>query len=276
MDNTRKLAVHLISDSTGETVAAVARATLVQFADVETEEHTYPFTTHSDQVAPILERITASPGVVFFTIVEKDLRQSLVFALQEHSLPYVDVLGPGMQVLSGTLNLAATGRPGLQHSLDANYFSRIDAMQYTLAHDDGQSLRNLAQADIILVGVSRTSKTPTSMYLANRGYRVANVPLVPNIPPPDLDSLERPVVVALTVDPERLAEIRRHRLREFSTGAQNEYIDYEAVHEEVRQIERYIRERGWPMLDVTRRSIEETAAAVLDIARKRGLKRHVS
>lgn len=276
MDNARKLAVHLISDSTGETVAAVAKATLVQFAHIDVKETSHPFITHADQLTALMARLAENPGVVFFTIVEKDLRQSLIFALQEQSIPYVDVLGPGMQVLSGTLNLAATGRPGLQHTLDANYFSRIDAMQYTLAHDDGQSMRNLAQADIILVGVSRTSKTPTSMYLANRGYRVANVPLVPNIPPPDLNSLERPVIVALTVDPERLADIRRHRLREFSTGAQNEYIDYEAVHDEVKQIERYIRNQGWPILDVTRRSIEETAAAVLDIARKSGLKRHVS
>jgi regulator of PEP synthase PpsR (kinase-PPPase family) len=275
MDNTRKLAVHLISDSTGETVTAFARAALAQFADVTPDEHLYPFITHPDQVGPLLNRV-GTEGVVLFTIVESDLRQALTFALQERGMPYIDVLGPALHVLSGTLGQTVAGRPGLRHSLDAGYFSRIDAMQYTLAHDDGQSSRDLAQADIILVGVSRTSKTPTSMYLANRGYRVANVPLVPGITPPDLSKLERPVIVGLTVDPERLADIRRHRLREFSHGAENEYIDYEAVQDEVRQIERYIRQQGWPLLDVTRRSIEETAAAVLDIAGKRGLKKRAS
>ena len=265
------LNVHLVSDSTGETVQAIARAAVAQFEDTQLAEHTHPFLSHVEQVDAVVGRIAARPGLTFFTIVTPEVREALVLALRRAGLPYVDVLGPVLETLTDVLQQQAKGRPGLQHVLDNSYFNRIDAMQYTLAHDDGQTRTDYTHADIILVGVSRTSKTPTSMYLANRGYRVANVPLVPGIPPPAALLETSAVVVGLTVSPDQLAEIRRYRLRDMNLGAQNEYVDYSAIQEEVRATERLIRQHNWPLLDVTRRSIEETAAAILDIAAKQGL-----
>jgi regulator of PEP synthase PpsR (kinase-PPPase family) len=268
-----QLPVHLISDSTGETVRALARAALAQFKNVDVVERTYPFVTQPDHVEPLLERVSEAPGVVFFTLVRPDVRQALMNGLQQHRLPFVDVLGPALHTLGGHINQPVSGQPGGQHVLDRAYFARIDAIHFTLAHDDGQGQDTLAQADIVLVGVSRTSKTPTSMYMANRGYRVANVPLLPNMPlPPALETLTGPVVLGLTIQPDRLMDIRRHRLRELGVGVENEYVDPEAIRDEVRTIERLIRTKGWPVLDVTRRSIEETAVALIDMAHKRGLK----
>jgi regulator of PEP synthase PpsR (kinase-PPPase family) len=257
--------MHLVSDATGETVNSVARACLVQFAGIEPIEHVWTLIRTKGQMVKVLTRIEENPGAVLFTIVNGELRNVLVEGCRQLGVPCIPVLDPVIHTLAAYLNVEIQGRPGLQHALDAEYYHRIDAMNYVLTHDDGQCGAELNQADIVLVGVSRTSKTPTCMYLANRGIKAANVPVVPGCPLPDeLLDLTRPLVVGLTKDPARLVQLRRNRLRMISQGGEEtDYTDLESVREEVAMARRLCGKYGWPVIDVTRRSIEETAATIL-------------
>jgi [pyruvate, water dikinase]-phosphate phosphotransferase / [pyruvate, water dikinase] kinase len=203
---------------------------------------------------------------VLFTIVNDELRSQLREGCRKLQVPCIAVLEPVIGAFASFLGLQASGRPGGQHELDAEYFARIDAMTFALAHDDGQSARNYDEADVILIGVSRTSKTPTCIYLANRGIKAANVPIVPGCPvPPELMQARHPLVVGLTKDPTQLIQIRRNRLRLLAQDEQTDYIDPESVREELAQARRLCAEHNWPVLDVTRRSIEETAAAIIQM-----------
>jgi regulator of PEP synthase PpsR (kinase-PPPase family) len=257
--------MHLVSDATGETVNSVARACLVQFAGVEPIEHTWTLIRTKGQMTKVLAGVEANPGVVLFTIVNDELRTVLIEGCRKLGVPCVPVLDPVIHTLAAYFQLEIRGRPGLQHALDAEYYQRIDAMNYVLTHDDGQSGGELNQADVVLVGVSRTSKTPTCIYLANRGIKAANVPIVPGCPLPDeLLNLTRPLVVGLTKEPARLVQLRRNRLRMISQGGEEtDYTDLESVREEVAMARRLCGKYGWPVIDVTRRSIEETAATIL-------------
>ena len=264
--------LHLVSDSTGETVHSVARACLVQFDEAEAVEHIWSMVRTKMQMERVIHGIEANPGVVLFTLVDEGLRSVLQEGCRKLQVPAIPVLDPVIAVLASQLGRKSRGLPGQQHVLDSDYFRRIDAMTYALAHDDGQSAWGLNDADVVLVGVSRTSKTPTCMYLANRGIKAANVPIVPNTPlPPELFTLTRPLVVALTNDPERLVQVRRHRLQHLHHEQQRptEYTDSTAVREEVQQARRLFSERHWPVIDVTRRSIEETAAAIMRLLAQR-------
>jgi regulator of PEP synthase PpsR (kinase-PPPase family) len=204
---------------------------------------------------------------VLFTLLEKDLVIRLEAKCKEINVPSLSIIGPVMQLFEAYLGAATTGRVGAQHVLNAEYFKRIDALNYTMIHDDGQHVEGLEDADVVLVGVSRTSKTPTSIYLANRGIRTANVPLVPGIPlPRQLESLTKPLVVSLHATPERLIQVRQNRLLSMGASSGNdEYIDKQAVADEVAFARRLSAKFNWAQLDVTRRSIEETAAAVLKL-----------
>ena len=264
--------LHLVSDSTGETVHSVARACLVQFDEAEAVEHIWSMVRTKMQMERVIHGIEANPGVVLFTLVDEGLRGVLEEGCRKLQVPAIPVLDPVLAVLASQLGRKSRGLPGQQHLLDSDYFRRIDAMSYTLAHDDGQSARGLNDADVVLVGVSRTSKTPTCMYLANRGIKAANVPIVPGSPlPPELFTLTRPLVVALTNDPERLVQVRRNRMQQLHQehDRPTEYTDSTAVREEVQQARRLFTERHWPVIDVTRRSIEETAAAILRLLAQR-------
>ncbi len=258
--------MHLVSDATGETVNSVARACLVQFAGVEPIEHVWTLIRTKGQMAKVLGGIERDPGPVLCTIVDSDLRNVLMEGCRRVGVPCIPVLDPVIHMLATYLNVEVRGRPGLQHALDAEYFHRIDAMNYALVHDDGQSGADLDQADVVLVGVSRTSKTPTCIYLANRGIKAANVPVVPGLPLPDeLLDLDGPLIVGLTKDPARLVQLRRNRLRMISeAGEETDYTDLESVREEVGLARRLCSKHGWPVIDVTRRSIEETAATILN------------
>jgi [pyruvate, water dikinase]-phosphate phosphotransferase / [pyruvate, water dikinase] kinase len=259
--------LHLISDSTGETLITVARAVAAQYANVTPVEHVYPLVRSQKQLDRVLDEIEESPGIVLFTLLEKELVVKLEAKCKEINVPSLSIIGPVMQLFEAYLGAATTGRVGAQHTLNAEYFKRIDALNYTMMHDDGQHVEGLEEADIILVGVSRTSKTPTSIYLANRGIRTANVPLVPGIPHPhQLETLTKPLVVSLHATPERLIQVRQNRLLTMGadTGADT-YIDRQAVADEVAYARKLSAKFDWPMLDVTRRSIEETAAAVLKL-----------
>jgi len=271
-DMTEHFHLHLVSDSTGETINSVARACLVQFEGVEAEEHIWTLVRTDRQLTNVLQGIEAKPGLVLFTMVNEKLRRRLQEECRKLEVSCIPVLDPVVGALAGFLGREAKGRPGRQHELDAEYFSRIDAMSFALAHDDGQSSADYDEADVILVGVSRTSKTPTCIYLANRGIKAANFPVVPGAPvPSDLTSNRRPLIVGLTKDPAQLIQVRRHRLKMIAQDENTDYVDPEMVRAEVLACRRLCTKNGWPVLDVSRRSIEETAAAVIQmLERHRG------
>jgi regulator of PEP synthase PpsR (kinase-PPPase family) len=259
--------LHLVSDSTGETLITVARAVAAQYANVTPVEHVYPLVRSQKQLDRVLDEIEEAPGIVLFTLLEKDLVGRLEAKCKEINVPTLSIIGPVMQLFEAYLGAATAGRVGAQHVLNAEYFKRIDALNYTMMHDDGQHVEGLEEADVVLVGVSRTSKTPTSIYLANRGIRTANVPLVPGIPLPlQLEILKKPLVVSLHATPERLIQVRQNRLLSMGAGSGNdEYIDKQTVADEVAFARRLSARFNWAQLDVTRRSIEETAAAVMKL-----------
>jgi regulator of PEP synthase PpsR (kinase-PPPase family) len=256
--------LHLVSDSTGETLNAVAKAACAQFDMGRPIEHVYPLVRTRKQLDRALVEIESAPGLVLHTMVNLELRRVLEDKCRELGQPSVGVLDPVMSLLGGYLGAEVSHRPGAQHELDAKYFARIEALNFTMAHDDGQSAATLDMADVVLVGVSRTSKTPTCIYLANRGIKAANIPIVLGITlPPELDSVKRPLVVGLLASPERLIQIRRNRLLSLNEETETEYVDLDAVRAEVAFARRLFADKAWPVIDVTRRSIEETAAAVL-------------
>jgi [pyruvate, water dikinase]-phosphate phosphotransferase / [pyruvate, water dikinase] kinase len=259
--------LHLVSDSTGETLITVARAVAAQYANVTPVEHVYPLVRSQKQLDRVLDEIEEAPGIVLFTLLEKDLVSRLEQKCKEINVPSLSIIGPVMQLFEAYLGAATTGRVGAQHVLNAEYFKRIDALNYTMMHDDGQHVDGLEEADVVLVGVSRTSKTPTSIYLANRGVRTANVPLVPGIPvPAQLETLTRPLVVSLHATPERLIQVRQNRLLTMGADSRSDtYVDRQAVADEVAFARKLSAKHNWPLLEVTRRSIEETAAAIMKL-----------
>ncbi|MEC8094336.1 MAG: pyruvate, water dikinase regulatory protein [Pseudomonadota bacterium] len=257
--------LHLVSDATGETNHQVARACLVQFGDIRTNEHVWTLVRTPAHIEKILASATENPGPVLFTLVDPELRRILQDGCQRINVPCVSILDAVVDTLSAYLGTAiARPRPGGQHELDAAYFDRIEAMNFTIAHDDGQMAQTLHEADIVLLGVSRTSKTPTSLYLANRGYKTANIPIVPSVDlPAELFQLTDPFIIGLTNDPNRLIQIRQNRILMLNQRDNTDYVDLEQVRQEVQNARRLFAKQGWPVIDVTRRSIEETAAAVL-------------
>lgn len=267
---TRPYHIHLVSDSTGETVGTVARACLVQFSDFNVEEHAWPMVRTAKQVVEVIAGIEAEPGLVLYTLVNNNNMATLEKACQQLEVPYIGLLNPVITAMGHYLGSEGRARPGRQHVMDADYFARIDAMQFVLGHDDGQMTRDLDQADVVILGVSRTSKTPTCVYLANRGIKAANIPIVPGVPlPPEVDNAVTPLFVGLTTDPKSLVLLRRNRMRSIKETAETDYTDLDVVSEEITAARRLYAERAWPVIDVTRRSVEETAANILQL-----LKRH--
>jgi regulator of PEP synthase PpsR (kinase-PPPase family) len=271
-----RLHLHLISDSTGETVTTVARSGVSHFEGVIPVEHVWSFVRTRAQIDKVLSFVEALPGLVIFTLVSPELRRALEEGCHALNTPCVPILDGVVAALSGLLGVEIRPQIGRQHALDAGYFSRIDAMNFMFHHDDGQCHWELDQADLVLVGVSRSSKTPTSIYLANRGIKVANVPVVPDCPlPEELGRLKRPLVIGLTINPEQLVQIRMNRLRQLGSEADpapgaranfgGDYAELERVQAEVVYARRLFARYGWPVIDVTRRSVEETAAAIFQL-----------
>ncbi|MGF1606409.1 MAG: pyruvate, water dikinase regulatory protein [Rhodothalassiaceae bacterium] len=258
--------LHLVSDATGETLEAIATAAAVQFDQVRLHKHLWPLVRTAAHMARIMDDIERRPGLVLYTLVNEGIREVLVTRCDKAGLPHLSVLDPVIGALGRFLGRQATQQPGRQHAMDNRYFRRIEAMDFTMAHDDGLIPEDLHQADIILVGVSRTSKTPTAIYLANRGYKVANVPFVPGRDMPAvLDGPLDALVVGLTTTPERLMQVRGNRLRQLNHTGRSDYVDHEHVVEEIRACRKFCNARRWPVIDVSRRSIEETAAAILKL-----------
>jgi len=258
--------VHLVSDSTGETLNAMAKAVCARFDNVLPIEHIYSLVRSPRQLERVLLEIEGAPGVVLHTIVDKSLRAALEKGCRDLDMTCVAALDPLVAAMARYLGASLSTRVGAQHNLDNDYFNRMDALSYAIGHDDGQGTQDLEEADVVLVGVSRTSKTPTSIYLAHRGVRAANVPLVPGSEPPaQLFNLKRAVVVGLTVSPDRLIQIRRNRLLNLREERESAYIEIESVRNEIVKARRMFEKYGWPVIDVTRRSVEETAAAVINV-----------
>jgi regulator of PEP synthase PpsR (kinase-PPPase family) len=256
--------VHLVSDSTGETLNAMARAVCARFTNVLPIEHIYALVRSQRQLERALEEIANAPGVVLHTIVDAGLRAALEVGCQKLDMPCIAALDPLTSSLSRYLGAPLSTRAGAQYALDTDYFNRMDALSYALGHDDGQGGQDLERADVVLVGVSRTSKTPTSIYLAHRGVRAANVPLVPGAKLPAALMNSTVPVVGLIVSPDRLVQIRRNRLRTLREERDSSYVDTDAVRQEIMDARRLFERQGWPVIDVTRRSVEETAAAVIN------------
>ncbi|RFB05413.1 pyruvate, water dikinase regulatory protein [Parvularcula marina] len=259
--------VHLVSDSTGETLSTMLKSTAARFERAKPLEHVASLVRSNAQLDKVLARIEQAPGLVMYTIVDRQMRRRLEVKCAELQVPAIPVLDPLLNAFADYLGLEQTMQTGAQHELDDDYFRRIAAIDYTMAHDDGQMTWDLESADVVLVGVSRTSKTPTCMYLAHRGVKAANVPLVPTSdPPPELAQLRKPLVVGLTASPTRLSQIRRTRLTNLAANQDAAtYSDEDQVKEEVTKAKRYFAKNGWPTIDVTRRSVEETAAKVLTL-----------
>jgi [pyruvate, water dikinase]-phosphate phosphotransferase / [pyruvate, water dikinase] kinase len=265
--------LHLVSDATGETLIAVSRAAAAQYQGVSSIEHIYPLVRSKAQLDKAIAEIEAAPGMVLFTLVDQELSQGLEEACRRIGAPCLSILQPILNLFQSYIGMESTPRPGAQHMLNAEYFRRIDALNYTVLHDDGQQVDEYEDADVLLIGVSRTSKTPTSIYLANRGIKTANIPLVPNVPlPPALRKLKHPLVVGLLASPERIVQMRENRLLALNATYDTLYVDRLSVADEVAQSRRLFAELGWPTIDVTRRSIEETAAAVIDLYRVHSMK----
>ncbi|MEG9860941.1 MAG: pyruvate, water dikinase regulatory protein [Parvularculales bacterium] len=269
-DNKDIFHLHLISDSTGETLNTIARAACAQYDMANPVEHVHVLVRSARQLERVCSAIQEKPGMVMYTLVDNNLRRQLESQCHILSIPHVSVLDPAIEALGHYLGSESTHRPGGQHVMNSEYFKRMAALDYTIAHDDGQMTETLNEADVILVGVSRTSKTPTCMYLAHRGIRAANVPIVPGIPlDPILGEVKHPLIVGLTTNPERLIEVRRNRMSVLVENRQTNYVDKDLVNDEVQDARRLFTRWGWAVIDVTRRSVEETAAAILDLYSKR-------
>jgi regulator of PEP synthase PpsR (kinase-PPPase family) len=262
--------LHLISDATGETLTTMAKAAAVQYSQVRPIEHVHPLVRTPKQLERVLKEVEQSPGIVLYTIVKSELIEAIERRCRELKVPSLHVLQPIMRVFESYLGAPQTPVVAGQHTVDADYFRRIDALNFAMAHDDGQLPQDLNTADIIILGISRTSKTPTSIYLAQRGYKTANLPLVPGIEPPvALAGPHRAFVVGLVASPERIAEIRRNRVQMLADRNLDEYVDRTQISNELTYSRRLCARHGWPVIDVTRRSIEETAATIIRLLHDR-------
>lgn len=256
--------LHLVSDSTGETVSSVARAALAQFEGVDAEEHMWTLVRTRSQMEKALQGILENPGLVMYTLVDADLREMLKNECLKRGTPCVPVIAQAVAELSSYLGEQTHASPGKQHELNEDYFSRVEAINFALAHDDGQGHWELQEADIVLVGVSRTSKSPTCVYLAYKGYKTANIPFVLDCPlPPILETLKKPLIVGLTISTDRLQQIRKTRLQSLNQQQDTNYVDLDYMEREIIASRKLFSQNRWPVIDVTKRSVEETAATIV-------------
>jgi regulator of PEP synthase PpsR (kinase-PPPase family) len=262
-----KYNVYLVSDSTGETLDRIFLSLKSQFANFEYYKKEFAFIRTEQQIDKIIKECSEiSNSLILYTIVETKLAKYISFKSEENNVPCFGILGNLILSFSKLLNQKAIHKPSAQHVLDADYYKRIEAIQFTMSHDDGKKVDDINDADVVLLGVSRTSKTPTSIYLANRGYKTVNVPLVLDQKiPEDLYSNITSCIVGLVADPERLSDIRRNRVAIMQDQNLKEYTDLEFIKKEVENSKKLFKKNSWPIIDVTRRSVEETAASILKI-----------
>lgn len=256
--------IFLLSDATGETAEKIVMAALTQFQDRQLPVKRISNVRNKGQVYEALDRALTEKALVVYTIVNQELARLVHDECDALGLPSIDLISPLLMKVGEFIGTSPEETPGLLHGFSPHYFQRIEAVNFAVKHDDGQETRNLHQADIILVGVSRTSKTPLSIYLAHKGWKVANVPLVMGIDPPaELQHVEQKRIAGLIIDPERLAELRHARLRNLGQMTASMYTDYQAVEEEIRHARRFFRQRKWAVVDVSGKAVEESANEVL-------------
>tara|TARA_Y100000741_G_scaffold282134_1_gene221914 strand:+ start:117 stop:944 length:828 start_codon:yes stop_codon:yes gene_type:complete len=266
MSNTYQ--IYLISDSTGETLERIFLALKAQFKNIEYKIHTYSFTRTENQILKILEEAqTNNNSIILYTIVDNNLAKYLANASNDKKIPCFGVLGNLILNFSKILNQKALHEPSGQHILNEEYYDRIEAIQFTMNHDDGNLLNEIDKSDIILVGVSRTSKTPTSIYLANKGYKTSNIPLVNenSLPEKLKKNPQFTCVVGLSTEPERLADIRKNRMNSLKENDNTNYTNLNDIKDEVMKAKKTFQKYKWPVIDVTRKSVEETAASIIKI-----------
>ena len=262
-----KYNVYLVSDSTGETLDRIFLSLKSQFANFDYEKKEFAFIRTEQQIDKIIkECIELENSLILYTIVETKLAKYISNQSEKNNVPCFGILGNLILSFSKLLNQKAIHKPSAQHVLDDDYYKRIEAIQYTMSHDDGKKVDDLSNADVILLGVSRTSKTPTSIYLANRGYKTINIPLILDQKvPEELTSNSKACIVGLVADPERLADIRRNRVAIMNDYKLKDYTDLDFIKKEVNESKILFKKNNWPIIDVTRRSVEETAASILKI-----------
>lgn len=269
--------IHLISDSTGETLSSVARAVVSQFEGVESNDFIWPLVRTKPQLDRALAAIQENPGIILYTILHDDLIEELKKKCFELKIPCIPVLSHIIAEFSGYLGMNISHTVGRQHLLDGEYFSRVEAISYTMTHDDGQSSWDLYDADIVVIGVSRTSKSPTSVYLSCRGYKTANIPFVSiETIPQTVYDLKKPLIVGLTISPEKLVQIRQTRLTSIGQEAGTDYVDIESIEKEIAESRKLFTKLGCPIIDVTKRSVEETAAKIIQLLQEKRIKEKTS
>jgi len=260
--------VYQVSDSTGETLDRIFLAVKAQFSDFNYKTIHYSFTRTENQVDKIISKCGSEKNVIIlYTIVDKSIAKYLNSSCKKNNIPCFEVLGNLISDFSKLLSKEASHKPSGQHALDQEYYNRIEAVQFTMSHDDGKIISDLDKSDIILVGVSRTSKTPTSIYLANRGYKTANIPIIPNknLPEQLIKNNKKTCIVGLVCDPERLFDVRRNRTQTMHEERSLEYTNKRKIENELKNSKILFKKFNWPIIDVTRKSVEETAASVIKI-----------
>ncbi len=265
MSNTHK--IYLVSDSTGETIERIFTALKSQFSNVKYEIYQYAFTRTKNQISEIIKNIKNEKKVIIlYTLVDQSLIKYLNENASKKKIPCFGVLEGLIKNFSEILDQESLSIPSRQHKLNEEYYDRVEAIQFTMRHDDGKDLRDIKESDIILLGVSRTSKTPTSIYLANRGYKTSNIPLVNDDSIPEVLKRENKIcIVGLTTDPNRLIDIRKNRLRSLKENEKSSYTNLKRISQEIERAKKTFKKYNWPVIDVTRKSVEETAASIIKI-----------
>ena len=260
--------VYQISDSTGETLDRIFLALKAQFSNFECKTIHYSFTRTKNQIDKIISKSKSEKNVIIlYTIVDKELAKYMITQSKKNNIPSFEVLGNLISDFSKLLNQEATRIPSGQHILDKEYYKRIEAVQFTMTHDDGKIISDIEKSDVILVGISRTSKTPTSIYLANRGYKVANIPIISNknLPEKLIEGSKKTTVVGLVCDATRLLDVRRNRIQSMHENRPSDYTDEKEILSELENSKKLFKKYNWPIIDVTRKSVEETAASIIKI-----------
>ena len=269
----KELTIHFVSDSTGETIDAAVVAVMAQFPEVRKKEYFWPMVRTEEQIQEILEKTLANPGLVVYSILNDKNRKELEKGCEKQKIPSISPLDGLLDTIKDNLSITQTKIAGGQHKLNENYLKRIDAFDYAMQHDDGQKVSTMKDADIILVGVSRTSKTPTSIYLANKGFKVGNIPLISNNPlPEEVISFTKPLIIGLIKDPRALMHIRQTRLKLIGENHTTQYADINNIKLEIIQARKIFTKYAWPSIDVSRRSVEETSASIIQIFNQERLK----
>jgi regulator of PEP synthase PpsR (kinase-PPPase family) len=265
-----KSVIYIISDGTGETASLMTKAALVQYRDVDASLVRFKNVRASEQIKAIIDEVSQNQGFIVYTVVSKDLRSEIQRQAIEQQVPHVDLLGPLLGGLENYFDVHKPMQAGILRAVDEKYFRRIEAIEFTVKHDDGKELRDLENAEIILVGISRTSKTPLSIFLSHKGWKVANVPLVATVPPPkEIFEVDQRKIIALTIDPDKLSLIRQNRLSKLGDN-NSEYASLSHVLDEIQFAdELYKKNKKWPVFDVTSRALEETATEIIKIISKR-------